>query len=394
MKHSTRIGGSSVLRRLHCPGSMREEDRVGSDDSYSPEAEAGHRDHDDAEKLLLDPDRESNNDMAKEAVAQFHRMVEYVDDVEFLTEQRVDLSHIVPQAWGHLDLAWAGWRDGKRVGGVVDWKFGHGIEVQARGNYQLGFYALGALRSQDPDLQAMFSDVGAMELAIIQPTRHDDPDIWVTGLEWFDMFEHFLVAGNARLDDPDASLKMGPWCRFCKAKLTCGMQTELADEILTREPKKMTSVELAWALKNIPQLEQRIVELKRLGMQEAEQGVALPGMKVVEKKARRSWTDEDAVRELARKKKIAFEHRKMRSPNQLEMEARKKLGRDKAKPVIQQLRALQDKQSSGHVLVPDSDKRPAVQIDLQKRAAATNLEPMDVGCIAALAARKDENDDE
>ena len=107
---------------------------------------------------------------------------------------------------------------------VVDYKYGAGIVVEPEDNTQLLLYAIGAAHEFDYN----FEDV---KLTIIQPRApHALGPIrsWTTSIEnlkkWATVFRQAVIA----CEEPDAPLKAGDHCRFCRAASTCPEITDKA----------------------------------------------------------------------------------------------------------------------------------------------------------------------
>jgi hypothetical protein len=115
---------------------------------------------------------------------------------------------------------------------VVDLKFGRGIGVEAKGNPQLKYYALGALLSMPDDMP-----VEKIEAYIIQPRipygqieKEDEYDPLALA-EWSVwLLEKVRVALS-----PEAEYKPGSHCRFCPKSGRCIAQAEAALEFAKDE---------------------------------------------------------------------------------------------------------------------------------------------------------------
>jgi len=146
-----------------------------------------------------------------DSVTTFVESVEKLPGVP-VVEGRVAYEELVPGGFGTLDDARM--EDGLCV--ITDFKHGKGVQVDAKDNSQMKLYALG-----------LFFSLGwAVEfdkfiLRISQPRlRHFDEDEQSLGrlMQW----GYDVVRPAAKLAmTPNAPLKAGPWCRFCKAKNEC-----------------------------------------------------------------------------------------------------------------------------------------------------------------------------
>ncbi len=129
----------------------------------------------------------------------------------------------------------------------------------------------------------------------------------------------------------------------------------MASEALSADPTSMTEVELSKYLAMADQLKTWINSIYELAQTEMERGVAVPGFKLVQKRATRKWADPDAVEEALKKSRRPRKDMydiKLRSPAQIEKKFPKLYSNT--------LSSMVNSVSSGVTVVPDTDKRPAV----------------------------------
>ena len=112
---------------------------------------------------------------------------------------------------------------------------------------------------------------------------------------------------------------------------------------------------LAFYLGKLDMIENWCKAVRAFAYDEADNGRAVKGWKLVDKQARRYFKDnsdaEEALRDYGLDDKDIFEPGKLKSVSQIE----KIKGMDK-----KAITNLWEKKSSGTTLVPDSDKRPAI----------------------------------
>lgn len=389
-KHSHVMGGSTAQQRRNCPGSLQLEQGMPEppDSEYAGEGSMLHaaqelivtedpRTIDDAEPLyqqLIGQDMgftghvitpELIDKKTRPATEALYELIETYKIDDWFLEQRVSLEEIIKGAFGTLDFM--GLDEQKRLH-FIDYKFGDGIDVQAKENDGLAFYAASALYDTDPEIMEFCADVAEEILFhIIQPRVGNDNVIktWQTDIPWIEQWidQSLQAVTLATSDDPP--LKPGEWCRWCKAKATCPALNEMAGEALSKKPEAMDSVSLASALETAGMLKAWIAAVYELAQNEMEAGAAIPGYKLVQKLPRRQWrNDEDAEKRLksARLRKAEMYTSKLITPTQLE----------KLKPKLYERIAEEHviKHSSGLTVVPDSDKRPAVTGSMQLLANA------------------------
>ena len=236
---------------------------------------------------------------------------------------------------------------------VIDFKYGAGVFVSADDNKQLKTYALGALL-------AVNAPVDLVEVYIVQPRFEGAEPVRMQAFPAFDLIEFAgeLAEAAKATRAPDAPLIAGPWCKktFCPAARVCPalerMQHALVESTFSAVVP-FDAKRLADALAAIPLVEARIKAINEFAYERATAGDAIPGYKLVEKRARRHWTNEDAVIEWAKARAIEpFEKPELKSPAQLEKGLKK--------PEKAELAAFTASVSSGTSLVVEADPRPAV----------------------------------
>jgi hypothetical protein len=176
-------------------------------------------------------------------------------------------------------------------------------------------------------------------------------------------FEERMIEATAATDDDDAPRHAGDWCRFCKAAPTCPALADRAQAVAkdefgeVTEPDSLSIEQLSKTLGELDILEKWCAKVREYAQKQAVDGHAIPGWKLVAKRAIRKWKDE---REAAAALELLYalteedmHEQKFKSVASIE----KLLGKKNAGA----LSALVVKSSSGSVLVPESDKRPAVR---------------------------------
>lgn len=278
-------------------------------------------------------------------------------------EEQFSLASLKPPAamFGTADF-WAYVEDDFALE-IVDLKYGIGVVVDPKDNKQLLYYALGALiRLLEQRPQAR---VDTIRLTIVQPRVDAAP-------KWFDItylellaFAHELMDHARAAQAPDAPLTAGAWCRFCPASGQCSEQYRYAQETAMVEfaetpldnppdPATLTPEVFGRVLSRLGDLEQFISGVRAAAYAKLERGEALPGWKLVQRRANRKWVDEAHTRqwlEALGQKGEAILLERLRSPAQIE-----KLVGKKNLPS-----EMTVKESSGLALVPDRDARPAVE---------------------------------
>lgn len=157
----------------------------------------------------------------------------------YAIERRFDLSKFGPPAPMYGTADFVAWSAGTLY--VIDLKYGQGVQVQAAGNPQLKYYALGAMLSL-PDGVSV-TNVKAM---IVQPRAPGGPAIRSTDLDPLDLVEWSaeLLQRAAATLEPDAPFVPGEWCTksFCRARYDCKARRDAVVKVAGAE-----FVEVGWA---------------------------------------------------------------------------------------------------------------------------------------------------
>ena len=364
------IGASSMYRWAECPGSVALSEGIVSESSAY--AEEGTEAHELGATWLKGNGKtpECDDDEMLDNVRIYVDHVFSLLDAKckLYVEHGFDLSEVYPGAYGTNDAAV--YNPKTKTLHVIDLKYGAGIYVSAKNNPQLRYYALGALL----ELQKEGHEIQTVVMTIVQPrcTTIEGAARSET-IDAIDLMEFAadLVMYAKRTAEPNAPLKAGDHCRFCPAIIKCPEVQNVKQLVAKSEFAKTTPAEgsvppdeLAKALKAIPILEALVKRIDAYAYQEARAGRSVPGYKLVEKRANRKWINETEVSLFLGGLKVGdddiFEPKKVRTPAQME----KKLPSH-----YSMLEKFVTKESSGLVLVPIEDKRPAFKPDAKKEFA-------------------------
>ena len=370
-QHSNIVGGSTAKRVINCPGSVALVAKMPPQPSSS-HADQGTLLHNAVSAILEDQsidvinsrykDQVLTQDLYDEKIMVGLSLLDQVDPdkkMEYEVETRVGFGDLLPGVFGSTDLI-------GRIGNkaiVLDWKFGSGVAVPAEENEQLMFYAAAAMRT--PEAQWVFDGATEVELIIIQP-----PAIkrWTTTRARIEQFERDLVKAVKLAEQPDAPIKHGDHCRWCRAKPVCPVMNGAVDRAIALKIDNIDVEKIGVYLHNADLLEAWIKDLRALAEEMMKTGKPVKGWKMVPKRATRSWVkEEDAKAALLQYlKESEVIETKLVSP----AAAEKLLKAQKLKLPDGLTVAI----SSGNTIAPESDPRPAVVlIGQQLNAALTKL---------------------
>lgn len=211
-------------------------------------------------------------------------------DAVIMLEQRLDYSPWVPEGFGTSDTTIIS----DQTLEIIDLKYGKGIAVDAYENTQMKLYALGAIHQF-----GFLYDLETVRMTISQPR--------LDSISTFEMAVEDLIKWGEEVVKPKAELAFrgegdyvpGEHCRFCKVKATCRAR---ADENLKlvcmdfQKPPLLRDEEVVNVLFVIEDLMSWAKDVQEYALQMAmEQNKQWPGMKLVEGRGSRKYSDEKAV---------------------------------------------------------------------------------------------------
>jgi hypothetical protein len=281
-------------------------------------------------------------------------------EMQIEAETRVGFGDLLPGVFGSTDLIG---RIGNRAV-VLDWKFGDGVAVEVEENPQLMFYAAAAMRTEGS--KWAFDGATEIECIIVQP-----PAIkrWVTTPKRIAEFEAQLVRAVKQAEQPGAILRTGDHCRWCAAKPVCPQMTGAAERALKTTLNSLNPELIASYLVQADMLDDWIKELRNMAHVMLDNGVSVPGYKLVQKRATRQWVNEEIAKAAFSEMGIPMKEMlnlELLSPAQME----KRLKKSKLALPDDLVVAV----SSGTTLAPESDPRSAVlQIGKQLTAALSKI---------------------
>lgn len=425
----SKYGGSTASRWMNCPGSVALCEMMPPLPSTAY-AQEGTKAHALAEAALEIGERDA---MAFAGLAAVHRhpagpfseemckhVQVYLDavyaevdsspDAQLFIEQRfmLDVPTTAPgTVFGTNDaLVYSASR--KRLV-AFDLKYGAGVAVKAEDNPQLLFYAAGAALSR-PDWP-----VAEIEVNIVQPRAPDAAEngaIRTASVHPIDLLEFSAkveeaigtaeIAAKVRAEIAAAEwatsyVSPGSWCRWCAAAAICPVREKQA---LEQASLAYGSVAEITTSKDLPSVREVGLDLDRLGRtlraldllddwakqvrdlayQMAAAGTSIPGHKLVEKMARRKWVaDENSVASYL-STIYGLDVAEVLPPKLATITEVERLLAARIKDKNALRGAKEDisirfttKESSGLVLVPNTDKRDPVSTEAAKGFAGVSV---------------------
>ena len=361
-KHAL-LSASSSDRWIHCPPSARlsetYEDK-GSD--YAAEGTDAHSlcEYKLKKALGMEADDPTehlswfNQEMDDHAIGYAAYVLEQIEaaketcsDPVVLIEQRVDFSRWVEEGFRTADCIIIA--DGTLQ--IIDFKYGLGVLVSAEENPQMMCYALGALELFDD-----IYDIDAVRMTIYQPRRDN--------LSTYDLSKEDLYRWAGEVLKPAADLAFasdgnflcGEWCGFCKAKNACRARAAANLELARYDfklPPLLTDEDVEDILGKVDALVAWASDIKDYALQQAISGKVWSGWKLVEGRSNRRYVNDAAV--AAAVTEAGFDPYEQKLLGVTAMQ--KLLGKARFEEV---LAGLIEKSQGKPTLVPESDKRPAM----------------------------------
>ena len=371
-----KLSPSAAERWMTCPGSVVLS--FGMSSQSSPYADEGTLAHTIGEALLTG--KPIHSSITKEMLD--HVQV-YVDHVRGLmtpdctphVEKRVQ---VTPNVWGTADAIV--WDPSDATLYVRDLKYGAGVGVEVSDNLQLKIYALAALIT-------MGYPARTVNVGICQPryphvdgaNRSKDFD----AIDLIDFHADIMDAveqverawGHYGKDEHWTESFLIPsekGCRWCLGAPKCDKVKAKAKEMVANKvfaPElPYDAKELAEILNFLPVLDSWAKNVREFAYGEAEKGNPIPSYKLVPKVPVRKWKpgiEAELAFALGVPKAELFGEAPMKGVTELQKMAPGK--NDKERAAV--LDPFTTKESSGHTLVHESDKREAVRIDAKQAFA-------------------------
>lgn len=268
-------------------------------------------------------------------------------DPVVLIEQRVDFSRWVPEGFGTADCIVIA--DG--VMNVVDYKHGKGVEVCAAENPQMMLYALGALEIFDG-----IYDIDEIYMTIYQPRKSNISVSVIEKDELLEWAQNSLIYRAKLAYEGQGEFHCGEWCRFCKAKAECRERAATNMELARyefQEPALLNDDEIAEILGRIEELTAWASDIKEYALKQAINGKEWTGWKLVEGRSNRKYINDNAVAKVVEDAGFdPYEHKVLGITAMQKM-----LGKTKFNELLGD---FIEKPQGKPTLVPESDKRPAI----------------------------------
>lgn len=271
---------------------------------------------------------------------------------------------------------------------VHDLKYGKGVKVYAKGNWQLILYALGALEFVD----LLGHEIETVKIVIHQVRVSEPDECTYTVAELKEIGEFLRKQAKSAIEVlkypsamvPESYFAPGEkQCRFCPAKADCKALEKFAlssivdqfedlanEEVLQAQiceaidkVPEHTTERLSILMKNLELIQQWVKAVNEHVYSLLLNGIEVPGFKLVEGRAGpRKWSDEKAAEEIM--KSMRLKRDEMYSFKLITPTIAEKLLKDNPKK-WNRLQKLVIKPEGSPTIAPASDKRPALVMKSQ-----------------------------
>ena len=218
-------------------------------------------------------------------------------------------------------------------------------------NSQMMIYGLGAL-----DLYDGIYDINTVKMTVFQPRRDNISTFTMSKEELLKWADEVLVPTAKLAIKGEGEFHAGEHCQFCKVKAICRERAEQNLELAKYEfahADTLTDDEIAEILTKVDDLVSWGNDIKDYALQQALSGTKYDGFKVVEGRSNRKYADEAAVADVVTKAGYDPYEKKVLGITAMTS----LLGK---KRFTELLDGLITKPPGKPALVPDSDKRPAM----------------------------------
>ena len=243
---------------------------------------------------------------------------------------------------------------------VVDFKYGKGVEVSAEGNPQMRLYALGALAAY-----GMIYQISQVRTVIFQPRLGNISVEEITVDELTTWAERVVRPAAEKAAAGEGNLTAGDWCQFCRHAPQCpALAKHYLDDLPTQPgageppaPDTLSDEQIATIVAHSGELKKWLGKVEDHALAQATAGHQYTGLKVVEGRSVRKYTDEAAVAQAVQQEtsEDPYQPRKVLGITAMT----KLLGKKRFDELLGQ---LVHKPEGKPTLVPDSDKRPPMTL--------------------------------
>ncbi len=221
----------------------------------------------------------------------YNKALANCEEAEILIEERLDYSKYAKEGFGTGDVVICDYDSIE----IIDLKYGKGVKVDAFENSQLMLYGLGAL-----EIYGDLFDIKTVKMTVFQPRLDNISTYEIATQDLLKWGKEVVFDKAEQAFEGIGECNYGSHCDdgFCKAKHLCKTYTEHHTQITkyeSKHPSLMTDDELVNAYEIALSYDKWVKSLKSYILQELLKGKKLPGLKLVEGRSNRTFTDENKV---------------------------------------------------------------------------------------------------
>ena len=357
------LSASSSHRWIHCPPSIRLGEKYENRGSeYAAEGTEAHLLCEYRLKQMLGIDMEDPvpglQYYSKEMEANAEGYAQYVMEIYekakesckdpiVLIEQQVSYEKWVRDGFGTADALVVA--DGTLH--VIDYKNGKGVLVECEDNSQMRCYGLGSLELFDG-----IYDIQNIEMTIYQPNRDNISTCMLVKEDLLEWADTVLAPAAVLAFEGKGEYACGEWCQFCPVKHICRARADYAMQLARydfADPDVLEDEDIEDILARADTLTSWASDVKDYALRQALSGKEWKGWKLVEGRSNRKYTDEEKVAAAVEKAGFDPYEKKLLGITAMTQT----LGRKRFNELLGELVM---KPTGKPVLVPESDKRPAM----------------------------------
>ena len=177
---------------------------------------------------------------------------------------------------------------------IFDFKYGKGVKVEATENTQMMIYALGNIIAYEP-----FYAFEEVKMHIYQPRMDNCSTYASTATELKEWGEKYLAPRATQAMQGLGEYTCGDWCRFCPARTRCKKIASTYYDIYNKYSEKeiptLNNAELVEVVRMSKDVTKWYEAVSAYVLQQMKDGQQYDGLKLVEGRSSRSYSDELAV---------------------------------------------------------------------------------------------------
>ena len=243
-----------------------------------------------ADKYYSGSMHEYADEYATFVVEKFNAAKKQTSDAEIFIEQKIDLTQFIPEGFGTGDCFIVA----DRILDFTDYKHGKGVRVDAVNNKQMMIYALGAYI----EFSILF-EIETVRMTIYQPRIDNISTFEISVKELLEWAEKELKPRAQLAFDGKGNYVPGDHCRFCRAKALCKANANKQMKPITnnhyKNPDLMNKLDVSYIVKEGDTIVKWINSVKEFALAEALKGESFVGLKIVEGRSNRKYSDPDEV---------------------------------------------------------------------------------------------------